>query len=97
MILVKNAIDVVNLDIKEPILSQKMLIKDFTYKIKLEAIKSQRKHPNLIPCSLETKLKSIEAASSNVEESEMQIYSSICLTKLINELRDKVDAREIIF
>lgn len=71
--------------------------KAFAYKMKLEALSHQGKRNDLTSCQDGTKYRSDLKLSESVEDSARQIQRYIRLTRLIPELLEMVDNKQIAF
>ena len=71
--------------------------KAFAYKMKYEAMRRQGARKDLTSSQVGTKLRADNELARQVGESRNQVQRYIRLTKLIPELLDKVDTKEIAF
>lgn len=69
----------------------------FAYKMKLEAMKHQGQRTDLTSCQLGTKLRTDALVAEGTNESARTVQRFIRLTKLIPELLDMVDQKQLSF
>ena len=69
----------------------------FAYKMKLEAMKHQGQRTDLTSCQLGTKLRTDALVAEGTNESARTVQRFIRLTKLIPELLDMVDQKQLPF